>query len=174
MSDTQSIFTDIIDQRPVPTGIGQRIAAALIDAIILFAVLFLLGMLLGKRYTDTTTTVTTTITSTDGATSPQTTTREETTGFKLEGWPAFLYMVCWFCLMPLLEGLRGQTIGKMAVRIKVVRRNGDPVNVGLSLVRHLFDIVDCFFLIGIIIAATNPNKARIGDLVAGTCVVDKK
>jgi uncharacterized RDD family membrane protein YckC len=61
----------------------------------------------------------------------------------------------------------------MILRIKVIRQNGGPASVGTSFVRHLFDCIDCFFLIGIIIAATNAKRARIGDLVAKTYVVDK-
>lgn len=70
-----------------------------------------------------------------------------------------------------MEGETGQTIGKKMLGIKVIQQNGDPSTVGTSFVRHLFDCIDFFVLIGIIIALTNVNKARIGDLVAKTYVV---
>ena len=55
--------------------------------------------------------------------------------------------------------------------VKVVRKNYSDGGVGASIVRHLFDIVDSFFLVGIIVAATNPLRQRVGDLVAGTIVI---
>jgi uncharacterized RDD family membrane protein YckC len=98
---------------------------------------------------------------------------ETSTGFKLTGWPMLAFMVCWFFVIPFMEGMTGGTIGKKLLRIKVIRQDGQPSTVGTSFVRHLFDFIDCFFLIGLIVALTNVNRARIGDLVAHTYVVDK-
>jgi uncharacterized RDD family membrane protein YckC len=127
----------------------------LIDAIILLSLFLGMSVLFGGGYKTI---------DNDGTTF---------SGYQLTGLPGLAYMFFWFLLIPLLEGLTGQTVGKKLLRIQVLRQNGDSIGVGLSFVRHLFDCVDSFCLIGLIIAATNAKKARIGDLVAGTYVVDK-
>ncbi|HEX9512928.1 MAG TPA: RDD family protein [Puia sp.] len=172
MSDVQqNILSDFIEQ-PESAKFGKRIAAAMVDGLIILIILIIMGNLFGDRYEATT--VTTTVSST---TEPgkSTTNREVETssGFHLSGWPAFGYMVCWFFIIPFMEGKTGQTIGKKALAIRVIRKNGDPSTIGSSFVRHLFDCVDCFLLIGILVAVSNEKRARIGDLVAGTYVVDK-
>jgi len=151
----QTIFADLVLPAP-PTSIGKRIGAAVIDGILLVAIF----LVLNKFFGDHVRTI-----NYDG-----TTTSNE---YRLQGWPALAYMLFWFLLMPLMEGTTGQTVGKRLSGIKAVRENGDPPGIGLSLVRHLFDCIDCIFIVGIIVAATNPKRKRIGDLVAGTYVVDK-
>jgi uncharacterized RDD family membrane protein YckC len=39
--------------------------------------------------------------------------------------------------------------------------------------RHLFDTIDFILLIGLVIAFTNKDRQRIGDLIAKTIVVTK-
>jgi uncharacterized RDD family membrane protein YckC len=72
----------------------------------------------------------------------------------------------------LQEGLTGKTIGKRVLGITVKRLDLTDTNVGSPLVRHLLDIVDCFALLGLIVASTNPQRQRVGDLVARTIVVE--
>lgn len=161
------ILSDIV-QPPPRASIGKRIGAALIDGAILLVILIIMGNLFGERYSTTTSTTTTT-----SATSMTTHDVTTSTGFHLTGIPALVYMIGWFFLIPFSEGRTGQTLGKRALGIRVLKQNGEPVTIGLSFVRHLFDGVDCFFLIGLIIASTNNERKRIGDLVAGTYVVEK-
>jgi uncharacterized RDD family membrane protein YckC len=172
MSDLeQSILHDLI-LPPPPANIGKRIAAALIDGVILVLIFIAMGRLFGDHYEKTT--VTTTVASTTTSV-PGTTNRvvETSSGYQLTGWASFGFMLCWFLVMPFMEGKTGGTVGKKLLRIKVVRQDGRSSTVGTSLVRHLFDCIDCFFLIGLIVALTNVNRMRIGDMVAHTCVVDK-
>jgi len=169
----QDILNDFLEQ-PKATTIRKRIVASILDGLILMVVFIIMGNLFGERYEETTT-KTTTIASPAGQVDRNTTTEVTTSsGFHLEGWPALAFMACWFFLMPFREGTSGQTIGKRVLGIKVVRSNGDPVNVGISFIRHLFDIVDCFLLIGLIIASLNPQCKRIGDLIAGTYVAERR
>jgi uncharacterized RDD family membrane protein YckC len=93
-------------------------------------------------------------------------------GFHLEGWPALLWFGASFALVAVQEGLTGKTIGQRLLKIKVVSADTLEVSVGASIVRHLFDVVDCFLLIGLIISCCNKKKQRIGDLVARTIVVN--
>jgi uncharacterized RDD family membrane protein YckC len=164
---TTDILSDIVQAPPV-APIGKRIAAALIDGAILLVILAIMGNLFGERYSTSTT-----ITTTTADTTITTNNFTRSSGFYLTGIPALVYMIGWFFLIPFSEGRTGQTLGKRALGIRVLKQNDDPTNVGLSFVRHLFDGIDCFFLIGLIIASTNKERKRIGDLVAGTHVVEK-
>jgi uncharacterized RDD family membrane protein YckC len=128
-----------------------RIAAALIDFFILWAIGFVIGIIGGDYYQD-----------------------NEGIGFHLKGLPAFLWLLSWFLIIPINEGITGQTFGKRVLKIKVVKNNFRPTNIAISIIRHLFDIVDLILLIGLIIASTNKKKKRIGDLVAGTIVIQKE
>ena len=67
----------------------------------------------------------------------------------------------------------GQTPGKMAVKIKVVKVSGEPIDIGEALIRNILRIIDgiFFYLIGFIILSMSDKKQRLGDMAAGTIVV---
>jgi uncharacterized RDD family membrane protein YckC len=82
----------------------------------------------------------------------------------------------WFLYFTLLEGHYGQTIGKMALNIKVVREaDGAQIDYGEAAVRTILRIIDGLFdyLIGAIFIWTSDEKQRLGDRVAHTIVVSK-
>ena len=99
--------------------------------------------------------------------------------YRARGLAAFL-IICgtWFALFPVIEAINnGQTIGKAIVGVKVMTMNGNKANFGLTLVRHLFDMVDYFpffGIVGVIVAANTDYKQRVGDLVAKTIVVNSR
>lgn len=64
----------------------------------------------------------------------------------------------------------GQSLGKMIVKIKVVKLNGTQANFGSYLIRSLFRIIDDS-IIGIVAIAATKKAQRLGDLVAGTTVI---
>jgi uncharacterized RDD family membrane protein YckC len=83
-------------------------------------------------------------------------------------------LVVWFLYFTLLEGRYGQTVGKMALSIKVVRQaDGAPIDYGEAAVRTALRIIDGLFdyLIGAIFIWTSDEKQRLGDRVAHTVVV---
>jgi uncharacterized RDD family membrane protein YckC len=85
-------------------------------------------------------------------------------------------LVVWFLYFTLLEGRYGQTVGKMALSIKVVREaDGAPIDYGEAAVRTVLRIIDGLFdyLIGAIFIWTSDKKQRLGDRVAHTIVVSK-
>jgi len=171
MNEVQQDILNDFNQQPKPATIGKRVGAAIIDGIILLVVFVVIGNLFGERFDKTTTT---TVTTSSNGSTPETTREVSTsTGFNLGTLGSLIYMGCWFLLLPFMEGTSGQTIGKKALGIKVIRVNGDSSNVGTSFLRHFFDFVDCIFLIGLIVASSNPQHKRIADNIAGTCVVDK-
>ena len=75
--------------------------------------------------------------------------------------------------------LNGKSLGKMAMRIKVVRMDGSPAHAGNYLVRWFMRVVECdpfFFFgsIGIGAITLNPRGQRIGDMMAGTTVIKEE
>ncbi|MGZ8876348.1 MAG: RDD family protein [Halobacteriota archaeon] len=89
---------------------------------------------------------------------------------------ALIGLAIWFLYFTLLEGHYGQTIGKMALNIKVVRESdGMPIDYGEAAVRTVLRIIDGLFdyLIGAIFIWTSDQKQRLGDRVAHTVVVSK-
>lgn len=89
---------------------------------------------------------------------------------------SLMALVVWFLYFTLLEGRYGQTIGKMALNIKVVRAaDGAPIDYGEAAVRTILRIIDGLFdyLIGAIFIWTSDEKQRLGDRVAHTVVIRK-
>ena len=85
-------------------------------------------------------------------------------------------LVVWFLYFTLLEGRYGQTVGKMALSIKVVREaDGAPIDYGEAAVRTVLRIIDGLFdyLVGAIFIWTSDKKQRLGDRVAHTVVVSE-
>ena len=76
------------------------------------------------------------------------------------------------------EGLwNGQTPGKRAQRIRVVRADGQPIGWTEVLVRNLLRIVDllpAYYLVGAVSIIVTRHSQRLGDLAAGTIVVHER
>lgn len=69
---------------------------------------------------------------------------------------------------------RGQTPGKKALRIRVVREDGGSAGMGRALARTLLLIVDALLvgaIVGTLSILFNSRGKRLGDLVSGTMVV---
>jgi len=68
----------------------------------------------------------------------------------------------------------GKSLGKLALRLRVVDARGGPVTVGQAIVRNLFRIVDflpVYYAAGAVAIFVSSRNQRLGDLVAGTIVV---
>jgi uncharacterized RDD family membrane protein YckC len=71
----------------------------------------------------------------------------------------------------------GQSVGKYAMKIKVVSLNGTRPTIGQYLLRWAFRLLDFGITLGIgavISVAVSEKKQRIGDLIAGTTLVKTK
>jgi len=67
---------------------------------------------------------------------------------------------------------RGQTPGKMALGIKIVRTDGYPIGLGRSVLRYIgHTISGLMFFIGYLWIAIDAEKQGIHDKIAGTYVV---
>ena len=133
-------------------GIGSRALAALIDMAILLGVLVagvLLLALLARI------------------------------GVRLGSWAEAVLLLAgfalWYGYFTFFEGLRaGQTPGKRATGIRVVRDTGHPVTLAAAATRNLVRVADFLpppYLLGTVLVALHPRAKRLGDMVAGTVVV---
>lgn len=66
---------------------------------------------------------------------------------------------------------QGQTPGKRVTRIRVIGTTGRPANLSQASLRMLLRPVDEFLFIGFFCILLQPQEQRLGDLVAGTLVV---
>ena len=79
-----------------------------------------------------------------------------------------------FLYFTVLQGAYGQTVGKMAVKIKVVKEDGTKIDYVDAFVRTLLlfvDFIPVLFLLGAILMWTSDKKQRLGDRAARTIVV---
>ncbi|MEP1096005.1 MAG: RDD family protein [Cyclobacteriaceae bacterium] len=68
----------------------------------------------------------------------------------------------------------GQSLGKKAMNIKVVKMDGTTPTIGAYLLRWLFRLIDIYILYGgvsVLSIIVTENGQRIGDLAAGTIVI---
>jgi uncharacterized RDD family membrane protein YckC len=127
-------------------GVGRRAVAVIIDSILLFIVGYIIA--LGT-----------------GATTES--------GFNLTGGPAFLWFGVVLAYYIVMEALSGATLGKRAMKLKVVKQGGEPLDWQASIVRNVMRIIDglFFYLVGAIVVWVSKGKQRLGDMAAHTVVV---
>lgn len=86
----------------------------------------------------------------------------------LIGMPWFFYFLAFEVFM------NGQSPGKRVMNIQVVRLDGTQPSVGDYMLRWVMSLIDFYVLSGalaVIVIAINGQGQRLGDIVAGTCVV---
>lgn len=85
--------------------------------------------------------------------------------------------ICVFYFLGCELLMNGQSPGKRLMKIKVISQNGDRANLGQYFMRWLFRLVDFTLtgqVAGLIAVAVSGKKQRIGDLAAGTLVITTK
>lgn len=87
-----------------------------------------------------------------------------------KGWWIF---VVWIIYFPIVESIRGQTLGKLILGLRVVTKNGKPISFEQALKRRLVDMIDFFFfgIVAIVTIKNTPDHQRVGDLWAKTIVI---
>lgn len=92
-------------------------------------------------------------------------------GTLYSGMVLILLPVIWFLYFFLFEGISGATPGKKSSFLKVIRKDGGKIEWWQAAVRAFFSIFEDN-PIGAIVIWVTPLKQRIGDLIAGTLVVN--
>ena len=83
-----------------------------------------------------------------------------------------LIPVIWFLYFFLFETISGATPGKQGSNLKVIRKDGGKIAWWQAAIRAFFGMFEDN-LIGVIFIWATPLKQRIGDLIAGTLVVNR-
>lgn len=90
------------------------------------------------------------------------------------------FVVTWFYGGVCETYLNGQTPGKRAVGLRVVRTDGSPINAGQAVLRNFLRVADGMpalygviptYLIGLVATSMNPRYQRLGDLACRTMVI---
>ncbi len=133
-----------------PASVGERMLAHLIDLLIRIAYLVVIYFLFKNTFSN-----------------------EENFGTTI----SILFFLPFLFYSLLCEAfMDGRTLGKMALKIKVVKIDGYQASFFEYFVRWIFSIVDIYMtpLPGILTMTLTPHTRRIGDLVAGTAVISEK
>jgi uncharacterized RDD family membrane protein YckC len=88
-----------------------------------------------------------------------------------------IFAVEWgyYVLLETLTG--GRSIGKRALRLRVVKQGGLPLGFGDSVLRNLLraaDFLPSFYAIGLLVMGNDRWFRRLGDMVAGTLVISEE
>ena len=135
-------------------GIGSRLAAALLDLLLMLLALLILALVFDAVVGQT--------------------------GKTVRGWLAALMLLLVFFLVwgyfTLFEALNGgRTPGKQALGIRVVMDTGRPITPAAAVVRNLVRILDTYFvpplLPALLTIFLHRSNKRPGDIAAGTIVV---
>ncbi len=92
-------------------------------------------------------------------------------------WLNVLHILPFLLYHPLMEiFLNGQSLGKRALRIKVITMEGGQPSVSQYLIRWMFRLIDvCLFLMpGFFSIILSQRAQRLGDMTAGTIVIDTR
>ncbi len=90
-----------------------------------------------------------------------------------------IYLINFLTVIPnvvILQGLAGGTVGKLILGLRVVRPDGRRAGILRCTLRWVLSFVDtfcCGLLPGLALALNSKGHRRLGDMVAGTLVVDK-
>jgi uncharacterized RDD family membrane protein YckC len=85
-------------------------------------------------------------------------------------------LTIWFVYAFVLEGWKGQTIGKKLLSLVVVGKDGNPCGFRCSFIRNVLRYIDGlgYYILGLIVMLLSERRQRIGDHVARTFVVKAK
>jgi uncharacterized RDD family membrane protein YckC len=140
-------------------GIGSRFLAAIIDSLVIGAALLVLGIIIGI------------VASRDAFAGSAVGSVTAAVGTIL----SFLILWGYYIIFELVWN--GQSLGKRAIGLRVVREGGQPITFISSAIRNLIRIVDflpAFYGIGVIVMFVDRRARRLGDLAGGTLVVKER
>lgn len=86
-----------------------------------------------------------------------------------------LTFLVWYAYYPFFEmRWNGRSPGKTVMRMRVIKGDGQPIDLPASLIRNLIRIIDLlpsFYGVGALVMLVTRRSQRLGDLAAGTVVV---
>jgi uncharacterized RDD family membrane protein YckC len=88
-----------------------------------------------------------------------------------------LFFVQWFYGAVFETAMAGRTPGKWAMKLRVVTDSGAPATLPRFVIRNLLkgaDFLPVLYGVGVLVMTLDPRLRRLGDLVAGTMVVDER
>lgn len=144
-------------------GIGSRSAAAIIDVVLQAVAMALLLLLFGAGAG---------VLGAAGLNGGGGAATAASIGFALVVLAVSLILWGYYILFEIIWS--GQTPGKRALGIRVLRENGYPLRPGDAVVRNLVRIIDgppVGAAIGLLVMLLNSRSKRLGDFAAGTLVV---
>ena len=142
-------------------GIGSRFLAAIIDTLVIGAALVIIGILVSVVA--------------DGARPELAPSTARSVVLAIGAILSFLVLWGYYIVFELVWN--GQSLGKRAIGLRVVREGGRPVNFVSSAIRNLIRIIDflqAFYGIGVIVMFIDRRARRLGDLAGGTLVVKER
>lgn len=89
----------------------------------------------------------------------------------------YTFVVFWSYFVYFETRWNGQTPGKRALGLRVIRDSGHPIDFRTSFIRNIVRVVDMLpgmYGIGLITMFISPHWKRLGDHVAGTVVVKER
>ena len=153
MNNLQINTTQNVNLNYIIVSIGERIAAFFIDAFILYLYSLLVNILgdaIGYIYDD---------------------------GWTQRGLMALIFLPAMFYSLLMHIIFNGRTVGKMLLKMRVVKVDGSPVHWSNYLVRWMLRLVDIWLFvgsIGILTILFSEKRQRLGDAAAGTVVISTK
>ena len=154
MNEQVSVETpEQIDIKFQQAGIGSRFYAALIDTLVL-TLISLVGYYVNRHFISE-------------------------LGDIVGNWLGALggivvFALFWGYYIAFEVTTNGQTFGKLALGLRVIKEGGYPIGFADSAIRNLVRIVDFlpfFYGVGLLCMLLNRNWRRLGDLAAGTLVI---
>jgi uncharacterized RDD family membrane protein YckC len=140
-------------------GIGSRFLAAIIDTMVIGAALVIIGILVSMV----------------GARTEFAPSTARSVVAAIGAILSFLVLWGYYIVFELVWN--GQSLGKRAIGLRVVREGGRPVNFVSSAIRNLIRIIDflpAFYGVGVIVMFVDRRARRLGDLAGGTLVVKER
>ena len=152
MSNTAINTAQNVNIEYVYAGLGKRILAFIIDALVLFAYIIILTFTIYRA-----------ISVLDGDNDIGT--------YELSMIPIFIYSLIMHIIF------NGRTVGKFIMGIKVVKEDGSPARWSDFIVRWIVRLVDLWlfmFTVGTVSILLTDKQQRLGDMMAKTIVINTR
>ena len=99
---------------------------------------------------------------------------EHASGWKVGALLLFFFLLEWGYFVACEALMNGRSVGKKALGLRVVTRDGLPISFGSSVLRNLLraaDFLPSGYVIGLLTMALDPRFRRLGDWAADTMVI---